>query len=104
MLYKICDYTPKSILRSLYFAIFHSHLSYGLPVWGNADRIYMDNIVKLQNKAIRAISFADFNAHTSPLLKETKILSIDDQTQFQISSLMWDLDNDLLPPSLLLLF
>ena len=30
LLYKIRAYTPKHILRSLYFAIFHSHLTYGL--------------------------------------------------------------------------
>ena len=33
LLYKIRAYTPKHILRSLYFGIFHSHLTYGLPVW-----------------------------------------------------------------------
>ena len=64
MLFKIRDYCTKPVLRSLYFSIFNSHLSYGLPVSGNADKMYTDKIAKLQKKAIRAITFADFHAHT----------------------------------------
>ena len=100
MLYKIRTYTPKPILRSLYFAIFHSHLTYGLPVWGNANQRFLHRIALLQKKALRAITFADYNAHTHPIMKESKILSLADQTQFQISSLMWDLDHNTLPTTL----
>ena len=100
MLFKIRDFCPKSVLRSLYFSIFNSHLSYGLPAWGNADKLYLEKINLIQKKAIRAITFADFNDHTSPLLKELKILSLSDLYQYQLSSLMWDLDHNLLPQSL----
>ena len=100
MLYKIRIYTPKPILRSLYFGIFHSHLTYGLPVWGSADQRYLDKIALLQKKAVRVINFADFHAHTSPLFKESNILTLNDQTQYMISALMWDLDHDTLPPTL----
>ena len=100
LLYKIRAYTPKHILRSLYFAIFHSHLTYGLPVWGFANQKLIDNIILLQKKALRAITFADFNAHTYPIMKKLNILSVMDQRNFMISSLMWDLDHSMLPPSL----
>ena len=33
MLYKIRTLCPASTLKSLYFSLFHSHLSYGLVVW-----------------------------------------------------------------------
>ena len=100
ILYKIRAYSSKTILRSLYFAIFHSHLTYGLPVWGYADQGLLDNIVLLQKKALHVITFADYHAHTRPIMKETKILSLADQRHLQISSLMWDLDHDTLPPTL----
>ena len=100
MLYKIRNYCPKRTLRSLYFSIFHSHLTYGLPVWGNTVQAYLDKIDILQKRAIRAITFAEYNAHTAPLFKELNILSLKDQMQYNISSLMWDLDHDLLPESL----
>ena len=38
MLYKIRDYTPKKVLVSLYHSIFNSHLTYGLPAWGNTKK------------------------------------------------------------------
>ena len=50
MLYKIRHLCPKAVLRSLYFSIFNSHLAYGLPVWGNSDKIYIDKINILQKK------------------------------------------------------
>ena len=98
LLYKIRLYTPKNILRSLYFAIFHSHLTYGLPVWGFADQKLIDNIILLPKKALWAITYADFNAHTYPIMKKLNILSVMDQRNFMISSLMWDLDHSMLPP------
>ena len=51
MLYKIRDYSSKTVLRSLYYILFHSHLSYGIPVWGNADKQYIDEIAKLPKKS-----------------------------------------------------
>ena len=36
LLYKV---RPPTVLRSLYFSLFNSHLSYGLAVWGNANQL-----------------------------------------------------------------
>ena len=100
MLYKIRDSAPISVLKSIYFNIFNSHLAYGLPVWGNAHCKYLEKITKLQKKAIRAITFSNFTAHTKPLLKDLKILNVKDLLYQQTASMMWDLENNLLPPSL----
>jgi hypothetical protein len=100
LLYKIRAYSPKNILHSLYFGVFHSHLSYGLPVWVIADQGLIDNIALLQKKALCAIPFADYNAHTPPIMKNMNILSMTDQRNLQISSLMWDLYHETLPPTL----
>ena len=100
MLLKLRHLCPKTVLRSLYFSFLNSHLSYGLPVWGNTDQIYIGKLVKLQKKAIRCISFSDYKAHSLPLLKELQILPISDLLKYQVSSLMWDLDHNLLPESL----
>ena len=104
MLFKIRDLCPTTVLRSLYFSIFNSHLSYGLPIWGNANCFYVDKIFKIQKMAIRAISFADFNAHSAPLFKKLEILTLKDLYQKQLASLLWDLDHNELPISLSKLF
>ena len=104
MLFKIRHQCNKRVLRSLYFSLFESHLSYGLPVWGSAIQAHMQKLFILQKKAIRAISFSDFRAHTSPLFKELNTLKIDDLFQYQVSSLMWDFDHNTLPNALNSLF
>ena len=102
MLYKIRMLCPTSVLRSLYFSSFHSHLSYGLAVWGNASKIDINKILSLQKKAVKAVSALETanEASTSRKFYDLNILNINDQIHYQISSLMWDYDHDTLPLSL----
>ena len=58
LLYKIRNFCPLSVLRSLYFSIFNSHLSYGLVIWGNVSCSYIDKIRSLQIRALNAIAFS----------------------------------------------
>ena len=78
MIYKIRDFCTLNVLRSLYFSLFNSHLSYGLSVWGNCNSIYSNRLIISQKKFIRAISFANYSAPSKPLLKELNILSFHD--------------------------
>ena len=75
MLYKTRDFCPTPILKSLYYSIFNSHASYGLPVWGYADQIYINKIIIAQKKAIRAITFSKYKEHSAPLMKKLEILN-----------------------------
>ena len=64
MLCKLCHYVNEDNIKSIYYAIFHSHLSYVCTAWGqklNAKH----PINLLQKKAIRIISFAHYDAHTN---------------------------------------
>ena len=56
--------TPKNVLLSLYYSLFHSHMSYGICLYGLADSQYITKISLIQKRAIRIISKAPFNAHT----------------------------------------
>ena len=50
-------------IKSNYYAIFHSHLSYVCTAWGqNRDSKHCINL--LQKKAMQTISFASFDVHT----------------------------------------
>ena len=96
------SYCPIPVLKSLYFSIFNSHLSYGLAVWGNASKMYIDKINLLQKRAVKAVSLTpnatDINYNS--IFYDLKILKLDDQLQLQLSSLMWDYDHNTLPLSL----
>ena len=72
-LFKMRKYVSLNILRSIYFAIFDSYLSYCCLVWAqNCSTI--QQIIILQKKAIRIINYQPRNFHTSPLLKQNSIL------------------------------
>ena len=71
-------YVSLKILRSIYFAIFDSYLSYCCLVWAqNSSTI--QRIVILQKKAVRIINFQPRNSHTSPLFKQNSILKFQDK-------------------------
>ena len=73
LLFKMRKYVSPKILRSIYFAIFDSYLSYCCLIWAqNFGTI--QRIVILQKKAIRIINFQPRNFHTSPLFKQNSIL------------------------------
>ena len=78
LLFKIRKYVSCKILRSIYFAIFDSYLSYCGLVWAqNCSTI--QQIVILQKKAIRIINFQPRNSHTSHLFKQSSILKFQDK-------------------------
>ena len=71
-------YVSLKILRSIYFAIFDSYLSYCCLVWAqNCSTI--QRIIILQKKAIRIINFQPRNFHTSPPFKQNSILKFQDK-------------------------
>ena len=89
--------TPKNVLLSLYYSLFHSHMTYGICLYGLADPQYISKITLIQKRAIRIISKAPFNSHTSPLFKNLGILNFAKTLKFQFSMLMWQHDHGELP-------
>ena len=97
IIYGLKKYCNESILKSMYYALFHSYLMYGLSIWGLASRNLTKPIQLLQKKVIRIITNSDYLAHTQPLFKSLKILNFHDMINHQTACLMWDQDHDLLP-------
>ena len=63
MLSKVRHFVPKEELKSIYHAIFSSHISYNCVVWGQDNNsAYITKIQKLQNKAIRIMNFKAYDA------------------------------------------
>ncbi len=78
---------PPESLRTLYFALIHSHFSYGILAWGNADKKVLHPTIMLQKRAIRVINNAPFNSHTEPKFRKSGILKLNDL--FEYESLMF---------------
>ena len=72
LLAKLRYFTSANLLRTVYYASFDSYLCYGCQVWGQNKNVYTNEISKIQDKAIRVISFKSRDTHTGPLYHEKK--------------------------------
>ena len=70
-------YIPLKNLTQIYYGQFHSHLQYCCQVWGQ-NEAKLAKTITLQNKALRLMTFADRDAHSSPLYKKLEILKLTD--------------------------
>ena len=78
MLSKIRHYVPKGTLHEIYYGIFSPILTYSCQVWGQIQNKHINRVLKLQDKAIRVINFAQHNESRSPLYKNSKVLKFND--------------------------
>ena len=83
MLCKARHYINLEDLITLYYAIFSSHLIYGCQIWGQHINTFNKKVFKLQNRALRIISFSNFHADSNPLYKNLRIIKLNDQITLQ---------------------
>lgn len=93
LLKQVKQFLSKIALRGLYFALIHTHLSYGILAWGNACESTMKRTLSLQKRAIRYINNATYNSHTEPLFKRSNILKINDLYQYRVSQFMYQYEH-----------
>ena len=59
---KVRHNAPKCLLKTIYYSLFNSHLLYASQICGQIKTKLFQEVVKLQNKAIRIINFLPFNS------------------------------------------
>ena len=97
MLCKARHYVPSHEIQSIYHAIFASHMIYGCQVWGQSVNVHTEKIFKIQNRAMRIISFADFHSNADPIYKTLNILKLNDFISMQNCLFVYDDLNENLP-------
>jgi len=89
----------------MYYSYIHSHLVYGLPIWGpSISKANLKRLTTLQKKAIRIIANSRYNAPTNNLFKQYKILKIEDLIKLELTKYGYMLTNSQLPQSICELF
>ena len=76
------SFLTKEVLLFIYYSLFYSNLIYEIQIWSCCSQNLINNILKLQNKAIRIIKNAKYNSQTENLYKECKILPIPSLIEF----------------------
>ena len=87
---------PMYIMKSIYFALVHSHLSYGILVWGSRSEM----VLKQQKKSLRIITDSKYNSHTSPLFHNMHILMVHDIYTLCVLKFYYRMENHTIPECL----
>ena len=89
-------YIPYRIIHILYCTLILPYLSYGILIWGNTCKSYLDKLVKLQKWAIRTISNSHYRSHTGPLFAKCNFLTVTDMYTLELGVFMYKFSiNDL---------
>ena len=101
LLSKIRPYVRKDLLRTIYYALFDSHLRYGCQIWGQCQTQSLHNLEVLQNKALRILKFTGHRENSQPLYKISKIFKLKDLVRPYNLQLVQNHLNDFLPENFL---
>ena len=85
ILFKLNKYLPTSALITLYYALVHPFLFYGINVWGSNNKTFFTKLRSLQNKALKAIGHLGWHASPKHLYSRFKILKLDDVYKTELS-------------------
>lgn len=97
---KAKHFLPKRHLKTLYHSLVCPYMEYGLILWGNTHKTFLKKIFVIQKKAIRCISKAAYNEHTSHLFLNLKLLKLDDMYDLQVGKYMYKFHKGTLPEGL----
>ena len=97
ILSKLRYYTSNDILISVYYALIHSFLIYGIEVWSQTYPSHLKPISTLQKKAIRIITFSEPHSRSEPIFKSLNILKFLDLADIYILKFVYLWENKQLP-------
>ena len=102
---KACGYLSKirhcvhiDTLISVYYALVHSYLKYGIMSWGNASSSVLEPLINLNTRAVRIMTFAPFgNIDVKSIYKYLNILEIPQLFTLESGKFIFKSENGLLP-------
>ena len=97
LLAKIRYHTSTDLRRTIYYALFDSHLRYACSIWAQSNNKNIQDLQDLQHKSIRVISFKNKFTPIDPLLKEQKIMTLKNIILLENCNLVLQYQNDNLP-------
>ena len=90
-------YTNILVLKSAYFALFNSYLTYSILNHGRAKKTTLLPLTRLQNKSVRTLEYIQDKSKTTLLYSKHKILSTPDLCRLLVAKLMCSFDYRGLP-------
>ena len=91
LIYRVKDWMPTYILKTLYYAHVLPHIQYCTPIWCSTYPTHLLPLFRLQKKIIRIITNSDYFEHIQLLFKNNNILKLVDINKLQIAIYMFKL-------------
>ena len=82
---------------SLYYTLVMSNLNCGILAWGNSCKTYLNNLLKLQKRAVRHIRKTSFRHSGTPLFRDLHILNVYNMYNLELGVFMYKYSTDDLP-------
>ena len=98
---KLRHFVPQETLITLYWALIHPYLNYGIAIWGQSSRSLFNKLLRLQKRVLRLIIFKSNQQSAIPLFPKTKIPPLN---IMYVQSLMHDVINKNAPENLINFF
>ena len=95
--FKIRSLLPINTLILVYNALFLPFLQYGIIVWGQTFTSYLEPLVLIQKKIVRAIAHQHPLSHTLPIFKSLKLLQLYDIFRIKLLCFVYESINKLNP-------
>ena len=96
LLLKIRNFVNVKTLKTIYYTIFDSHISYANVIWAQNPNA-VNRVSVLQKKALRIISSQPRDCYLSPLFKKQNLLKFEDKIQLENVLLVSKYFNNILP-------
>lgn len=87
----------KDTLLTLYYTFIYPYLSYCNIIWGKASNVYLSCLYILQKRILRLICNTHFLAHSAPLFKSCKVMTIYDINLYCTALYMFKVKNNKVP-------
>ena len=97
ILSKIRHSVTDLVLVQLYYSLIYPFLTYSVITWGTTYQTTLLPLITLQKRAVRIITFSEYNCHSSPLFQKLKVLKVSDLVYLYCALFMYDYYSNRLP-------
>ena len=97
ILSKLKSFIPLQTLLQLYHSLVHSHLTYGITIWGLTHTTYLQKLQNLQNRALKVVCNVPFLNSSKPLYKKLNIMTIHDTFKHEVAKFVHNCNKTLNP-------
>ena len=82
--YKLRGKLPSAILKQIYYAFIHPHILFGVELYANTHHVYLDKLMKLNNKLLRILQSKPALTPVNELYEEYNAMQIPDLHKLQL--------------------